>query len=293
MGAHVLYVGLHYIAYNFVFSSQQQILHGDYAQQLPPAVRDVAGVYGLLLHPRAAYALEGLLDGHAPLQVHVLHGHDAPGAVLGIVQHLVYHSPGLAVHVAQYLLHNIGGHLLYHVHRVVQKQLLHHLVQLPVAEALHQQLLTLGLHIGEGVRRQLLWQQPEQNRHPLLRQLLQYPRGVGRVHILNYGPRPAEPPLLQQLRKGPKLLLHYIVFHRCVPPSFFCENEKHTAPAPQERARESAQLYSIYVDRRSRFLPESIVLGVQRCHYFVERSLGSPLLFLNFRVISGADSKRV
>ena len=161
MGAYILYVGLHYIADNFVFSCQQQVLHGDNPQKLPSAVRNIAGVDGLLLHPRAAYALEGLFHGHAPFQVHILHGHDAPGAVLGVVEHLVYHPSGLAVHVAEYLLHDIGGHLLDHVHRVVQKQLLHHLVQLPVAEAPHQQLLALGLHIGEGVRRQLLWQQPE------------------------------------------------------------------------------------------------------------------------------------
>ena len=144
-------------------------------------VNDIAEVDGLLVGAGAADALEGVLHRHVLLQVHKLGGHDAAGGVVGIFQNLVDALAHLRVRVLQNALDHVGGHFLHDVYGIVQIQLVQHFLQLGVGEALDQKLLFIGVQLHEYLRRQLLGQQAEHQRHPLV-QLTAQDGDIRRLH---------------------------------------------------------------------------------------------------------------
>ena len=58
--------------------------------------------------------------------------------------------------MAQHTFDYIGRHFLQHVHGIVQEQLLHHFVELFIAEASHQNFLGVTIHISKGIGRKFL-----------------------------------------------------------------------------------------------------------------------------------------
>ena len=60
--------------------------------------------------------------------------------------------------------HNVRGHFLHDIDGIVDIQLVEHLAQLGVRKAADEQLLRVRLHFDERLGRQLLRQQPEQQR---------------------------------------------------------------------------------------------------------------------------------
>ena len=158
-------MGIHDVPHHVVFLRQQNGADGEIPQQVAALVNDVADVDGLLVRAGAADALQGVLHGHGGLQVHVLRGHDAAGAVVGVFQDFVDALADVRVRVAQDALDHVGGHLLHDVHRVVQVQLVQHFLQLRVGKALDEHLLLLRIQLHEHLGRLLLGQQAEHHRH--------------------------------------------------------------------------------------------------------------------------------
>ena len=172
------HMGVHDVPDDVVLLRQQDGPDGEIPQQVAALINDVADVDGLLVRASAADALQGVLHCHGGLQVHVLRGHDAAGAVVGIFQDLVDALAHLRVRVAEDPLDHVGGHLLHDVHGVVQIQLVQHFLQLGVGEALDQHLLLVAVQFHEYLRRLLLGQQAEHQGQGLLVQL---PAEVGDV----------------------------------------------------------------------------------------------------------------
>ena len=159
------HMGIHDVPHHVVLLRQQNGADGEIPQQVAALVNDVADVDGLLVRAGAADALQGVLHGHGGLQVHVLRGHDAAGAVVGVFQDFVDALADVRVRVAQDALDHVGGHLLHDVHRVVQVQLVQHFLQLRVGKALDEHLLLLRIQLHEHLGRLLLGQQAEHQRH--------------------------------------------------------------------------------------------------------------------------------
>ena len=211
-GDHVL---IHDLAHGrVVVRGQKQVLDRHRAQELSP-LRDVAGVNRLLVHARAPDAHDRLRHGHARAERDIFRRHDRPGGVFGIAQDLVDLLAHLGVRLGQDALDDVGRHLVDEIRRVVDIQLVDELVQLAVGKTADQQLLPLAVKLGKGLGRGLLGQQPEQQRHALLFQVLEHGGNIRRLHrhqdVL-------EGLILLLVEKGPDGLLK-LHCHRFFPPS--------------------------------------------------------------------------
>ena len=142
---------------------QQQVLDGDETDERA-VLGDVAGVDRLFVDARAADAEDGLLHGHAGAQRDILRRHDGACGILGVAQDLVDVLAHVRVRLREDAAHDICGHFLHDIHGVVDIQLVEHLAQLGVRKAADEQLLCVRLHFDERLGRQLLRQQPEQQR---------------------------------------------------------------------------------------------------------------------------------
>ena len=163
--------------------------------------------------------LDGLLDRKLPAQAHILDGHDAAGAVLGVFEDFVDHLAGVGVGTAQNPLDHVGRHFLNDVHGVVEVELVDNLLELVVGKAPDEQLLLVGLHFDKGLRRQLLGQQPKEQGQAVCGQLLKQGRNIGRVERDQHVPQGGILFLLQQGdQRLPKQ--HCRFFHVLIPPFF-------------------------------------------------------------------------
>ena len=145
-------------------------------------VGHIAGVDRFLIDAGALDALGRLLHGHLRAERDELRRHDAAGAVLRIAQDLVDHPAHVGVGLPENALYDVCGHLLDEIDRVVHIQLVHDFLEFRVGKAADQQLLLLGLHFDERFRRQLLRQQPEEERQGELVRFFKNRRHVRRVH---------------------------------------------------------------------------------------------------------------
>ena len=184
-----------------VILTEQQRLDRDHADQLM-AARDIAGVDRLLVDARAADAQNRLADGHVRAQGDIFGRHDRAGRILRIAQDLIDLLAHLRLRLAQNPLDDVGRHFFDDVDGVVDVQLVDDLLQLRVREAADQQLLRLRLHLDERLRRQLLRQQPEQQRQPRLVQLVEHGGDVRRVHRAENVPQRMIFLIIQQLDQG-------------------------------------------------------------------------------------------
>ena len=145
------------------------------------------------------------------MEIDKLCGHQRAGGVLGVVEQLIDLAAGGRVGVAQDAGHQVGGHVLNQVHRVVQIQLVQHFPQLPVAEGADELLLVL-LQIGEYLRRRVLGQQTEDQNLLVHLQLIQKFCDVHLVHFRQNFPQSAEFPLLNQLHQLVQIIVVVHVF---------------------------------------------------------------------------------
>ena len=184
-----------------VVLTQKQILDRDQTDQLVSA-RNVAGVNGLLVDAGTADAEDGLLHRHVRPQGNIFRRHDRAGGILGIAENLVDLLAHLRLRLRQDPLHHVGGHFLDDIDGVIDVQLVNDLFQLRVREAADQQLLKLRLHLDERLRRQLLRQQPEQQRQARFVDVLEHGGDVCGVHCVEQIPQRVIPLLIQKLEKG-------------------------------------------------------------------------------------------
>ena len=207
-------VGLHNVPDAGLIGGQEQPSHRDHAQQ-HPVLGDVTGVNGLLVHALLADAGEGLLHRGVRVEEHVLRGHNGAGGVLGVVEQLVDLAAGRRVAVAQDTGDHVGGHVLDHVHRVVQVQLVQHLPQLLVVQGVDEPLLVVGvLQLGEHLGGLLLGQQPEHQDGLLRSQLIQELGHVHLIHLHENGAQLAELFGLDQLHQLFQLIF---LLHQALP----------------------------------------------------------------------------
>jgi len=164
-----------------VVLAEKQVLDADETDEFA-ALRHIAGVDRLLVDAGAADAEDGLLDRHGRAQGDVFGGHDAAGGILGIAQDLVDLLAHVRVRLRKNSLNHVGRHFLDDVDGIVDVQLVDNLLELGVGEAADQQLLCFGLHLDEGVSRELLGQKPEQERQTGFLELVENRGDIGRVH---------------------------------------------------------------------------------------------------------------
>ena len=146
-----------------VILAQKQILDRDKADQLASA-GDIAGVDGLFVDAGTADAEDGFLHRHIRPQGHIFRRHDGAGGVFGVAQDLIDLLAHFRLGLREDTLDDVCRHFLDNIDRVIDVQLVDDLLQLRIREAADQQLLRLRLHFDEGLRGQLLRQQPEQQR---------------------------------------------------------------------------------------------------------------------------------
>ena len=180
---------LHQLPHPLPLRGQDQVPQGCAAQELLRGIHHIAGVHRLLVHAGGADGGDGLSSGHVRIQGHVLHRHNAAGAVLGIAQQVVDRPAGLRVRLAEDAVDHRGGHILNEVRRVVGGQLIHHGLQLRVREPADQALLAVRVHLHEHLRRPLLAQEPEEDGNLILRYLLQQLRQIRRLHCRQHIPQ--------------------------------------------------------------------------------------------------------
>ena len=82
----------------------------------------------------------------------------------------------------EYPAHDVGGHFLDDVCGIIDIQLVQHLLELGVREALDQELLIVRIHLDERIGRQCLGKQTEHYGKLVLRELVEYRCDVRRVH---------------------------------------------------------------------------------------------------------------
>ena len=146
-------------------------------------LRDVAGVDCFLIHALRADLVERFTDRHIPPQTDIFRRHDAAGAVLGIQQNLIDDPPRLHIRAFQNARHDIGRHLLDNIDRIVEIQLIDNLFQLLVAETCDQHFLCVALHCDKNLRRLLLGQQPEADRHLFFGKSVERFRYIDRIFM--------------------------------------------------------------------------------------------------------------
>ena len=210
---------LHQVTHRVVVVCQQQILDGGDADELVVFVVDITGVDGLLVNAGAPYALDRHLGSHVRPQRDELGGHDRAGAVLRIFEQLVDLLAHVLVGSAQNTLDDVGRHLFNKVYRVVQKQLVHDLLELAVRKAVDQKRLCVLVHFDKGLRRQLLGQKPEQNGHFFVLQFLKHRRDVVGHHGDEDVPKSCKLFLIEQffygLRQRDVYLNHHLSSFCC------------------------------------------------------------------------------
>ena len=175
-------VFLHHILHQIVVLGKQQILDCRDADQAVVAVVDVAGVDGLLIHTGTADTLDRHFRRHIRPQRDELGRHDRAGAVLRIFEQFVDLTARFLVCLSQNTLDDIRRHFLDQIYRVVHKELVNDLFELAVRESVDQKLLGFVVHLDEGFSRQLLGQDPEQDRQLFILQLLKNRRDIVRLH---------------------------------------------------------------------------------------------------------------
>jgi len=181
-GVHGHHIGVHDLLDQVVLLRQQQIPDGQHTQQMPGRIGDIQDVDGLQLTADTADALEGVLHRHVLFQGQKLHVHNGSGGVLRVLEDLVDGLAHFRRGLVQDADHHAGGHFLHDVHGIVQIQLVQHLLQLGVGKAVDEHLLAVGLQLHEYLRRQLLGQQPVQQRHLFPAGLLQQQGDIRRLH---------------------------------------------------------------------------------------------------------------
>ena len=155
-----------------VVQAEQQVLDRDHAEE-PAVLGDVAGVDGLLIDAGAADTEDGLADGHIGPEGDVLGGHPGAGAVLGVAEDFVDFLAHIGGSLGENPLDHVGGHFLDDIDGVIDEELVQDLPELGIGEAADQELLLLGVHLDEGFGRQLLGEEPEDQRQPFFIQLIE------------------------------------------------------------------------------------------------------------------------
>ena len=108
------------------------------------------------------------------MQIDILDGHQASGAIFRIVEELVDGLARAFVGVLQNLLDDVGGHFFKKVHRIIHEHVVTQRFQLGVGRALRDELLLLAGHVGKHVGRDVLGQHAEHAQHaPAVLNLLQ------------------------------------------------------------------------------------------------------------------------
>ena len=161
-----------------VVAREQEVLDRDRGDEAL-LLGHIAGVDGLLVDARAPDAPDGLADRHRGSERDVLRGHDRAGGVLRVLQDLVDLPAHLRVGLREDALHHVGGHLLDKVGCIVDVELVDDLAQLRIGEAADQELLPLGIELGERLGRRILGKQAEEERHAVLFELLEHGCDIG------------------------------------------------------------------------------------------------------------------
>ena len=91
---------------------------------MPSAVENVTYIDGLGINTDSSNTLDGFFYRRAFLEVNILHGHDASGAVLGIAQKLVYLTPGVGTCLSQNPGYDVSGHFFHQVGCVIGHQVI-------------------------------------------------------------------------------------------------------------------------------------------------------------------------
>ena len=174
-------IGLHDLFDHVGLVRKQQSPDRYQAQQVTAGVSNIADVDGLLVHTGAANALDGVLHGHVPFQVHELCGHDRTGGVLGIFENLINALAGLGVGVTEDALNHGGRHLLDQIDSIVYVQLVQDFFQLGIGKGLDEQFLLLGVHFHKSFGGQFLGEQAVDQGETILGQFSQNGGDIGRL----------------------------------------------------------------------------------------------------------------
>ena len=182
-GAHRDDVGCHQgLDRDILVLCQHQVLGRNQTQDPVETREDVAGVDRLLVDAGLADLLEGLLHRHVRGEGDVLRGHDRACGVLRELQDLVDLAPSVRGDMHEDPAHDVCGHLLDDIRRIIDVQFVQDLLELRIREALDQELLVVGVHLDERVGRQCLGKQAEHDGKLIFRKLVENHSDVRRVH---------------------------------------------------------------------------------------------------------------
>ena len=155
-------VGVHDVADDRALGRDDQLAQGNLSDEVALIVDDEAGIDGLLVDAGAADIVHGLADGEVVVQVHILDGHQASGAVFGIIEQLIDGGAGGLIGVLEHLFDDVGRHFLQEIDGVVHEHVVHQRLDFGVGRALGDELLLVAGHVGEHVRGDVLGQHAEE-----------------------------------------------------------------------------------------------------------------------------------
>ena len=95
------------------------------------------------------------------------------------MEYLVYLPPFFSVGVGQDALYHIGGHFLYNIDGIVQKQVVDDIFKLSVRKGLNKRLLQIRIHLNEHVCCKILMQKTVHERKLILGKLFEQLRNIG------------------------------------------------------------------------------------------------------------------
>ena len=163
-----LLVIIHQIAHQRIRFCKQKPVQRQRADQMPGIINAVGRIYGFIVDAAGADPVNRLRGRQAVVQLHHLNGHNAAGRIVGILQKAVNQLARFRVGIRKHAGNDVCGNLLQEIDRVVKEQVVQQAGQLVIRNRPHDVGLTVGVKVGEYIRRDILWKNPESDRHALI-----------------------------------------------------------------------------------------------------------------------------